>query len=96
MWDDSKRGDSDYERLVELERAQRDFSRREEAGTETVAGKAAPKVTGGKRIRYYVDGERVPPRKASRVAEDNDYMADYIYGKGGRISEIHYDRIQPK
>lgn len=96
MWEDSKRGDSDYEKLAELERAQRDFSRREEAGREAGARATAPKVAGGKRIRYYVDGERVPPRKASLVAEDNAYMADYIYGKGGRISEIHYDRIQPK
>lgn len=93
MWDDCKK--DEMEKMAYIEREQKAFSEQEEAKAEEELS-PAPKPSKRGRIQYYVDGERVTPRKASAVAEDVNYMADYVYGKGGRISEIHFDRIKPR
>ena len=50
-------------------------------------------LIGAKDVQFFVDGECVTPSKAFEVAEENNYMADYVIGKEGRVSEIRFDRI---
>lgn len=91
---DDKKGSMEAMDYIEME--QRAFSEQEEAREDCNGYDPPPAMKKQRNVRYFVDGERVPPRKASKVAEDGSYMADYIYGKGGKISEIHYDRIKSK
>ncbi|MBR3508645.1 MAG: hypothetical protein IKO03_07770 [Lachnospiraceae bacterium] len=42
---------------------------------------------------FFVDGESATPSLVLEVAEQNNYMADYVIGKEGKISEVHFDRI---
>lgn len=44
-------------------------------------------------IDFFIDGERVSPGMVMEVAEESDYMADYVFGKEGKLSEIRFDRI---
>lgn len=44
-------------------------------------------------VKFFVDGECVSPGFAMEVAEEGDYMADYIIGREGMVSEIRFDRI---
>ena len=50
-------------------------------------------LTYAKDVQFFVDGECVTPGKAFEVAEETNYMADYVIGKEGRVSEIRFDRI---
>lgn len=47
--------------------------------------------------RFYVDNEPVLPQKALQktVEEESIYMADYILGDAGKITEVRFDRINP-
>lgn len=44
-------------------------------------------------VMFFVDGESATPSLVLEVAEQNNYMADYVIGKEGKISEVHFDRI---
>ena len=46
-----------------------------------------------KDVRFFVDGKPASPGQVLAVAEESDYMADYVPGKGGRIVEVRFDRI---
>ena len=46
-----------------------------------------------KDVKFFVDGERVGQSLVLEVAEESNYMADYVIGKEGKISEVRYDRI---
>lgn len=43
----------------------------------------------------YVDGEKVSPSQAAACAvrEESPYMADYILGDRGEISQVRLDRV---
>ena len=43
----------------------------------------------------YVDGEKVSPSQAAAYAvrEESPYMADYIWGEQGEISQIRLDKV---
>lgn len=47
--------------------------------------------------RFYVDNEPMLPQKALQktVEEESIYMADYILGDTGKITEVRFDRINP-
>ncbi len=46
----------------------------------------------------YVDGERVSPSQAASYAvrEESPYMADYILGDRGEISQVRLDKVDPE
>ena len=46
----------------------------------------------------YVDGERVSPSQAAdyAVREESPYMADYILGDRGEISQVRLDKVDPE
>ena len=44
-------------------------------------------------VMFFVDGESAAPSLVLEVAEQNNYMADYVIGKEGKISEVYFDRI---
>ncbi len=46
---------------------------------------------------FFVDGEAVCPETALRkvVQEEGAYMADYVFGEGGRLEQVRLDRIGP-
>lgn len=46
-----------------------------------------------KDVKFFVDGECVSPGVVLEVAEESNYMADYVIGKGGELTEIRFDRI---
>ncbi len=46
-----------------------------------------------KDVKFFVDGECVGQSLVLEVAEESNYMADYVIGKEGKIKEIRYDRI---
>ena len=96
MWDESKNASVEREELARLEKEQEAYSRMEEARHVTQSEEGKTELKRKRNVRYYVDGERVTPRKAACVQEDGSYMADFICGKGGKIEEIHYDRIKPR
>ena len=87
------RGEYDPVALIEME--QRAYSEMEAARQEMPA-KPSGKQYRRKGVRYYIDGERVTARQVMRVQEEGSYMADFVYGKEGRIEELRYDRIKPK
>ena len=43
----------------------------------------------------YVDGEKVSPSQAAAYAvrEESQYMADYILGEQGKISQVRLDKV---
>ena len=43
----------------------------------------------------YVDGEKVSPSQAAAYAvrEESPYMADYILGEQGKISQVRLDKV---
>ncbi|MCM1568058.1 MAG: hypothetical protein NC081_01275 [Roseburia sp.] len=47
--------------------------------------------------KFYVDNELMLPQKAltKAVEEESIYMADYILGDTGKITEVRFDRINP-
>ena len=51
-----------------------------------------------KGAELYVDGEKVSPSKAAEYAvrEESPYMADYILGEQGKISQIRLDKVDPE
>ena len=48
-----------------------------------------------KGAELYVDGEKVSPSTAAEYAvrEESPYMADYIVGEQGKISQIRLDKV---
>ncbi|MBR6478748.1 MAG: hypothetical protein IKS85_09910 [Lachnospiraceae bacterium] len=46
-----------------------------------------------KDVKFFVDGECVSPSVVLEVAEESNYMADYVIGKEGRIAEVRFDRV---
>ena len=49
-------------------------------------------------ITIWLDGEQSSSSKVSEamsVREENSYMRDYVFS-GGKVSEIHFDRITKK
>ena len=48
-----------------------------------------------KGAELYVDGEKVSPSKAAEYAvrEESPYMADYILGEQGKISQVRLDKV---
>jgi len=52
------------------------------------------RLIGSKDVKFFVDGESVSPSAVWEVAEESNYMADYVIGKEGKIAEIWFDRIE--
>ena len=50
----------------------------------------------GEGVEFFVDGKSVPMKDAVSLAvrEDSAYMADYIWGKTGRIQQIRLDKVE--
>ena len=94
MYDENRKTKENYDDIALIEMEQRAYSEMEAAGREMTV-KSGKKSKRKKRVQYYIDGERVTARQVMRVQEEGNYMADFIYGKEGRIEEIHYDRIEP-
>lgn len=46
-----------------------------------------------KEVKYFVDGECVSPNVLRELAEEDNYMIDYVFGEEGKLSEIRLDRI---
>ena len=48
-----------------------------------------------KASELYVDGEKVSPSQAAAYAvrEESPYMADYILGEQGKISQVRLDKV---
>ena len=84
-----------YDPMALIEMEQRAYSEMEAAGREMPV-KPSREKAGRKRVLYYIDGERATARQVMRVQEEGSYMADFVYGKEGRIEEIHYDKIESK
>lgn len=47
-------------------------------------------------VEFFVDGKSVSMKDAVSFAvrEDSAYMADYIWGKAGRIQQIRLDKVE--
>ena len=45
--------------------------------------------------RHRIDGEKVSPSQAAAYAvrEESPYMADYILGEQGKISQVRLDKV---
>mgnify|MGYP004678079211 CR=1 FL=1 len=45
--------------------------------------------------KLYLDGRSVSPKEAARrtVREESPYMADYIIGEDGTVSQIRFNRV---
>lgn len=50
----------------------------------------------GEGVEFFVDGKSVSMKDAASLAvrEDSAYMADYIWGKAGRIQQIRLDKVE--
>lgn len=48
-----------------------------------------------KDVNFFVDGKPASPGQILALAEESDYMADYVPGKEGKIAEVRFDRIHP-
>ena len=48
-------------------------------------------------VELFVDGEAVLPGEAVQrtVEEEGLYMADYILGEAGRITQVRFDKVKP-
>lgn len=48
-----------------------------------------------KGVELFLDGRLTQPREAAAIAvcEDSPYMADYVFGDAGNISQIRFDRV---
>lgn len=46
-------------------------------------------------VSLFLDGNAVLPAEAVNriVMEDSPYMADYVFGDGGSVVQIRYDRV---
>lgn len=45
-------------------------------------------------VNFFVDEHQVEMKEALKIVEENPaYMADYIFGEDGTLSEIHWDKI---
>lgn len=46
-------------------------------------------------VEFFVDGEEVSPAEALKrtVQEEFVYMADYIVGSSGKITQVNFDKI---
>jgi hypothetical protein len=46
-------------------------------------------------VELFVDGEAVSPSEAAArtVREDSPYMADYVLGDNGVLSQLRFDRV---
>jgi hypothetical protein len=46
-------------------------------------------------VELYVDGELVSPVEAAArtVCENSPYMADYVVGDNGILSEVRFDKV---
>lgn len=71
-------GSCDSQEEVSQEKGGKIFSKASENGTE-----------------LYVDGEKVSPSQAAAYAvrEESPYMADYILGEQGKISQVRLDKV---
>ena len=71
-------GSCDSREKVSQEKGGKIFSKLQKNGTE-----------------LYVDGEKVSPSQAAAYAvrEESPYMADYILGEQGKISQVRLDKV---
>ena len=49
-------------------------------------------------VELYMDGRYVSPDVAARktVCENSPYMADYVLGENGKVSQVRFDRVKPR
>lgn len=49
-------------------------------------------------VELYLDGRHVSPDVAARktVCENSPYMADYVLGENGKVSQVRFDRVKPR
>lgn len=49
-------------------------------------------------VKLYVDGKAVSPAEAAArtVREDSPYMADYVLEENGRVSQVHFNKVEPQ
>ena len=52
------------------------------------------KYARSKDVKFFVDGECVSPSMALELAEESDYMADYVIGEEGKVLEIRFDKVE--
>ena len=71
-------GSCDSREEVSQEKGEKYFRKLQKNGTE-----------------LYVDGEKVSPSQAAAYAvrEESPYMADYILGEQGKISQVRLDKV---
>ena len=72
-----------------------DWNRRKTGSMWNPAEKPAYEcLIGAKDVMFFVDGESVSPGEVLEVAEESNYMADYVFGKEGKIMEVRFDRVE--
>lgn len=48
-----------------------------------------------KGVELFVDGKTAMPGEIAfkTIREDSLYMADYVFGEGGRIEQVRFDKV---